>query len=108
MQVTSSVVMEEDEATTIEQFLNFKSILVSDSETLAVSVYDNIIMNKAVVEGEVEDLQKSSIITAVVEGGLELKSAASTIDDEEEYEDVDETKDTIRKEKPTFWGEMLK
>lgn len=123
MQVMSSSIEveddeEEEEATTIEQFLNYKSILVTDTETLAISVFKDNTVDEATVEGDVQKLRAS----IVVEGeGLELRPATSSsssttsyIDeeeqekDEEEVEGVGKVTSTGRKEKPTFWGEILK
>jgi len=97
---------EEDDATTIEQFLNYQSILVSDSETLAISVFDN--RDEAAVEGEVQEL-KASILAAAVEGGLQLIPASTnSFIDDEDGDDEERATTIVRKEKPTFWGELLK
>ena len=122
MQVMSSSIEveddEEEEATTIEQFLNYKSILVTDTETLAISVFKDNTVDEATVEGDVQKLRASIVVEG---GGLELRSATSSsssttsyIDeeeqekDEEEVEGVGKVTSTARKEKPTFWGEILK
>ena len=125
MQVMSSSIEvdddddEEEEATTIEQFLNYKSILVTDTETLAISVFKDNTVDEATVEGDVQKLRASIVVEG---GGLELRSATSSSssttsyideeeqekEEEEEVERVGKVTSTARKEKPTFWGEILK
>jgi len=103
----------EEEEETIEQFLNYKSILVTDSETLAISVFKDNTVDESSVEADVQKLKAWIVVEG---GGLELMSASSSstsyIDEEEigneEEEEVVKVTSTVRKEKPTFWGELLK
>jgi hypothetical protein len=100
----------EEEEETIEQFLNYKSILVTDSETLAISVYKDNTVDESSVEADVQKLRAWIVVEG---GGLELMPASSSStsyidDDDEEEERVVKVTSTVRKEKPTFWGELLK
>jgi len=103
----------EEEEETIEQFLNYKSILVTDSETLAISVFKDNTVDESSVEADVQKLKAWIVVEG---GGLELMPASSSstsyIDEEEigneEEEEVVKVTSTVRKEKPTFWGELLK